>query len=152
MIKASDTLLAVSSSIEGMIWYRFPLYIQPSYFYMSETSWDALDILPQQNMYFLGFLFYMNRDKKAFKLTWSGLVDNVPMQNDTEIEMTDDMGTEFQGPDGKAAKYVKVFFDEPLQLTTSSKVTLKSKVKCEEANRHFYGYDGYDNYIEKIEG
>jgi len=29
---------------------------------------------------------------------------------------------------------------------------LKSKVQCEQAKRHFYGYDGYDNYLDKIEG
>lgn len=46
MVKPEDMLFAVSSKIEGKKWFRFPHNISPSYFYMSETSWDALDIMP----------------------------------------------------------------------------------------------------------
>ena len=116
-MKPDETLFAVSSSIEGVKWYRFPHYIQPSYFYMSDSSWDALDILPQQNIYFIGFMFYMNRDKRDFKLTWGALLDDQVIQNDTEVDMTDDMGIPFQGPDNNSAKYVEIHLSDPVQVS-----------------------------------
>jgi uncharacterized short protein YbdD (DUF466 family) len=47
---------------------------------------------------------------------------------------------------------VEFLLENPITVSAEQKITIKSKVKCEHANRHYYGYDGYDNYIEKIEG
>jgi len=47
---------------------------------------------------------------------------------------------------------MELLFDEPMQVNAGQKITLKAKVKCADANRHYYGYDGYENYVEKIEG
>jgi hypothetical protein len=61
--------------VEGKKWYRFPHYISPSYFYMSESSWDAVDFVPSKTIMFIGFMFYMHKDKKDFTLTWKFKVD-----------------------------------------------------------------------------
>ena len=62
-VKPSDKLLVITGEKESKKWFRFPHYIEPSYFYMSESSWDAVDVIPQVNMTFHGFLIYLNRDK-----------------------------------------------------------------------------------------
>ena len=131
LIKPNIPIFAISAHLEGKKWFRFPHYIQPSYFYMSESNWDALDILPQQSMYFIGVLFYMNRDEKDFKLTWGAKLDDSEIFPEKELEVSNDIGVKFQGPDNSSAAYMELKFDEPLQVSAGKKITIYAKVKCE---------------------
>jgi hypothetical protein len=47
---------------------------------------------------------------------------------------------------------MEVFLEEPVQINEGQSVSIMSKTKCTDSNRYFYGYDGYENYLEKIEG
>jgi hypothetical protein len=46
-------------------------------------------------MVFLGFLFYLNRDKKDFKVTWGVMLDGADVTPEMQRDVTDDEGIAF---------------------------------------------------------
>lgn len=64
-------------------------------------------------------------------------------------EVQPDEGIAFQSN----AKYIEIKLEDPIQVDSGSRLSIMAKTKCPgHSNRYYYGYDGYDNYVDKIEG
>ena len=57
------------------------------YFYMSESYWDAIQLKPKQDIYFLGFAIMNHYEKKPFSLIFKYVVSNEE-SSEYEVAMT----------------------------------------------------------------
>ena len=54
--------------MEAKKWRRFKKVEQTDYFYMAEAYWDSVIYKPSSDIYFLGFGFLNQYEKKEFKI------------------------------------------------------------------------------------
>lgn len=67
----------MSGGFEAKSWKRFKRVEPGDYFYMSDTYFDAVVFKPKKDVYFLGFGFLNQYEKKDFKLKFKYYVDGI---------------------------------------------------------------------------
>ena len=86
-IKSGDQFMLISGSFEAKKWKRFPRVELTDYFYMSETCYDAVVFKPKMDIFFLGFGFLNQYEKKNFKLKFK-YVNNGQDIPEFELDIT----------------------------------------------------------------
>jgi len=145
MVKSGELFLLISGSFEGKRWRRFPKCETTDYFYMSDTYYDAVIFKPKCDVYFLGFGFLNQYEKKDFKLKFKYNADGQECA-ETEIDITQDM----LGPDNAFEIDFQKLGITPVPVKADSPIHIMAKVQVSGPMRFNYGYDGYNT--DKIEG
>lgn len=89
MVKQGEQFILISGSFEAKRWKRFPKVEFNSYFYMSDSYYDAVMFKPKRDIYFLGFGFLNQYEKKEFKLKFKYNIEGIDSQ-EYEVDMTQD--------------------------------------------------------------
>jgi hypothetical protein len=89
-VKANENFILISGSFEAKRWRRFPKLEMGDYFYMSDTYYDAVIFKPKKDVYFLGFGFNNQYEKKDFKIKYKTNVGGAESQ-EYEVDVTQDM-------------------------------------------------------------
>ena len=144
MVKTGDNFILISGSFLAKKWKRFGKIEQGDYFYMSETQWDAVVFKPKKDIYFLGFGFLNQYEKKDFKITFKYNVDG----NDSP-EMEFDICQDTAVDNMLEVDFQKLGIS-PIAVRAEVQLHLMAKAHCSTSLRFNYGYDGYNP--ERIEG
>lgn len=89
-IKYGESFLLISGAFEAKKWKRFNKIEPGDYFYMSDTYYDAIIFKPKMDVYYLGFGFTNQYEKKDFKIKFKHNIDGQDME-EKEVEITQDM-------------------------------------------------------------
>lgn len=87
MVKSNEKFFLINGSFEAKKWKRFPKFEHSDYFYMSDSYYDAVIFKPKMDIYFLGFGFLNQYEKKNFKIKFKYNIDGVESQ-EYEKEIT----------------------------------------------------------------
>ena len=87
LVKAGEHFILISGSFEAKKWKRFPKIEVHDYFYMSDNYPDAIAFRPKKNVYFLGFGFLNQYEKKDFKIKFKYNIDGVE-SSEYEVDIT----------------------------------------------------------------
>eukprot|EP00347_Sterkiella_histriomuscorum_P000151 403376975 len=139
LVQSGDNFLLICGGFEPIKWTRFATMEFNSYFHMSDNYYEAVAFKPKQDVHFLGFGFFNQHEKQAFKFKFKYIIDGEESA-EIEVDATQEMVQE--------DKILKIDFQElgvdTVFVKAESLIHILAKSQPPSTNRFNYGYEGYN--------